>query len=129
MSIPDLRKGSVGRKIRAIRELRNIKQETLAGQLGVSQQAISNMEQNDSIEEERLLKVAEALGVSVDDILNFRDDLIFHNQVNDHGTVFNYIENYQNATEKIAELYEQIIKEKDEVIKSKQEIIDIYKKH
>ncbi len=52
------------RKIRHIRELRNMKQEVLAMERGISQQTVSHMEQSESIEEEKFAKVAKALGVT-----------------------------------------------------------------
>ena len=53
----------IGRKISRIRELRGMKQETLAEELGISQQSVSQMEQNENLEDEKLDKVAKALGV------------------------------------------------------------------
>jgi transcriptional regulator with XRE-family HTH domain len=44
----------LGRKISRIRELRGMKQETLAAALGVSQQAISKLEQSEYIDDEKL---------------------------------------------------------------------------
>ena len=54
----------IGRKISRIRELRGMKQETLAEELGISQQSVSQMEQSENLEDEKLDKVAKALGVS-----------------------------------------------------------------
>jgi transcriptional regulator with XRE-family HTH domain len=54
----------IGRKISRIRELRGMKQEALAFELGISQQAVSNMERNAEIEANLLIQVAEALGVT-----------------------------------------------------------------
>jgi len=48
----------LGRKISRIRELRGIKQEYLAMELGVSQQTISRMESSETVEDELLEKVA-----------------------------------------------------------------------
>ncbi|HEY1022626.1 MAG TPA: helix-turn-helix transcriptional regulator, partial [Flavisolibacter sp.] len=54
----------IGRKISRIRELRGMKQEALAAELGISQQAVSKLEQSEKIEEEVLEKVANILGVT-----------------------------------------------------------------
>jgi transcriptional regulator with XRE-family HTH domain len=56
----------IGRKISRIRELRGMKQEALAAELGISQQAVSKIEQSAEVEEESLNKIAKALGVSVE---------------------------------------------------------------
>ena len=61
----------IGRKISRIRELRGIKQETLAQELGVSQQSISKLEQSEHIDDERLEGIAKALGVSAEAIKHF----------------------------------------------------------
>jgi DNA-binding XRE family transcriptional regulator len=47
----------IGRKISRIRELRGIKQETLASELGVSQQTVSKMEQSEVLEDDVLEKM------------------------------------------------------------------------
>ena len=39
----------IGRKIARIRELRGMKQETLAQELGISQQSISHIEQSEHV--------------------------------------------------------------------------------
>ena len=48
----------IGRKISRIRELRGMKQDALAIELGVSQQSVSLMEQSETIEEDKLEQVA-----------------------------------------------------------------------
>ena len=58
----------LGRKITRIRELRGMKQETLAFELGVSQQTISNLSRSAEIEESTLEKVASVLGLSVESL-------------------------------------------------------------
>ena len=61
----------IGRKISKIRELRGMKQEALAALLGVSQQAISKIEQGDEVEDLALEKIAHALGVTPEGIKKF----------------------------------------------------------
>ncbi|SDF42286.1 Helix-turn-helix [Cellulophaga baltica] len=41
-----------------------MKQATLAEELGISQQAVSKIEQSEKIEEEKLEKIAKVLGVT-----------------------------------------------------------------
>ena len=66
----------IGRKISRIRELRGMKQEALATELGISQQSVSSLEQSEHIEDEKLEKVAKVLGVSKEAIENFGEKLI-----------------------------------------------------
>jgi transcriptional regulator with XRE-family HTH domain len=80
----------IGRKISRIRELRNMKQEALAQALGTNQQTISAMENSETIEEEKLIEVAKALGVSVEAIKNFSEE-----------NMINYFNNYYDTKDSI----------------------------
>lgn len=116
----------IGRKISKIRELRGMKQEALAIAIGVSQQTISNIENSEDVEEEVLVKIAEALEVSPEGIKNFSEEAVFniinntyHNTSSDNSTLIASSVNYQptfNTIEKIVELYERLVQaEKDKV--------------
>jgi len=48
----------IGRKISRIRELRGMKQETLAEELGISQQAVSNIENSEKVDDVKLEEIA-----------------------------------------------------------------------
>lgn len=121
----------LGRKISRIRELRGMKQEALAFELGISQQAVSKMEQSEKIEDEVLEKVAQILGVPAESIKHFSDEAVFniisntfHNSSSDSSTLITSSLNYQptfNTIEKIVELYERLLaseREKVELLKS-----------
>lgn len=124
----------IGRKISKIRELRGIKQETLAAELGISQQAISKIEQSAEVEDVALNKIAVALGITSEAIKNFTEESIFNyfNTFNDNsgagawstnGTFnFNPIDKLVEVFEENKKLYEQLLKserEKFELIKGK----------
>jgi transcriptional regulator with XRE-family HTH domain len=112
----------IGRKISRIRELRGMKQETLAAELGISQQAVSKMEQNERVEEEVLEKVAKALGVSSEVIKNFREESIFANYIYEQNNTVNQIYFQFNPIEKVIELYERLLgseREKIDLLKDK----------
>jgi len=121
----------IGRKISRIRELRGMKQEALAQELGISQQAVSKIEQSAELEEEALGKIAKILGVSPEAIKNFSDEAVFniisntfHNSSSDNSTLIASSLNYQptfNTIEKIVELYERLLaseREKVELLKN-----------
>ncbi|MBS1781032.1 MAG: helix-turn-helix transcriptional regulator [Bacteroidetes bacterium] len=128
MSTQGLRKIHIGRNIERIRELKGIKQETLAGALGISQQAISKMEQSEFVDDERLKQIANALGVSIDSIKNYNEEaVIFHIQNMHDNSSANYQYHF-NPMDKVVELYERLLKEKDEIIKQKENEIQLYKK-
>jgi len=111
--------GGIGRKIEKIRRLREIKQETLANSLGISRQAVGKLEQAETIDEDRLAQIAEALGVTVEMIKNFNEDAMFNNYIQANGTVFNHVSNYQPQGEKFTELL-------DELLKSNKEKMELY---
>lgn len=110
----------IGRKISRIRELRGMKQEALAAELGISQQAVSKIEQSAEVEIEALNRIASALGVSVEGLKHFTEDSVFNNINNFHD---NSIQNNFNPIEKVIELYERLLaseREKVEMLKGKQ---------
>ena len=110
----------IGRKISRIRELRDMKQEALAQALGTNQQAISAMENSETIDEEKLVEVAKALGVTPEAIKNFSEEAMinyFNNNFyhNSHSTVGNTLCTF-NPLDKVVELYERLVQaEKDKV--------------
>lgn len=110
----------IGRKVSRLRELRGIKQDALAFELGVSQQTVSRLEASENIDEEMLEKIATVLGVTVDSIKRFSEDAIFNiigNTVTNHdnGALFNYAPSF-NPLDKVVELYERLVQaEKDKV--------------
>ena len=108
----------IGRKISKIRELRGMKQETLATELGISQQAISKIEQSAEVEEDALIKIAKVLGVTVEGLKHFTEDSVFNNINNFHD---NSIQNNFNPIEKVIELYERLLQ-------SEREKLDLFKK-
>ncbi|MBS1528475.1 MAG: helix-turn-helix transcriptional regulator [Bacteroidetes bacterium] len=121
----------LGKKIERIRELKGMKQDTLAGLLGVSQQTVSRLEQSEKIDEERLVRIADVLGVSVEGIMKFNEDgtiNIFSSSLHDSAGSYNNCPVFHfNPVEKIIELYETIIKQKDDMLKLKDEVIEMYK--
>ena len=116
----------IGRKISRIRELRGMKQEALAAELGISQQAVSKIEQSEEVEEVALDKIANALGVSVSVIKNFDDEKainLFNNIYNNqfHENAVGFIYQQFNPIEKVIELYERLLaseREKVEILKN-----------
>src|SRR5680860_62592 len=78
----------IGRKIARIRELRGMKQETLAEELGMSQQSVSHLEQSETVEDEKLEKVAKILGVTKEGISNFSEERAINFFNNFHDSSF-----------------------------------------
>ncbi len=113
----------IGRKISRIRELRGWKQDYLAAELGVSQQAVSKMEQSANIEDDVLEKVAGVLGVPAAGIREFSEEAVFNiisNNFSDNSSNNNNYLCTINPIEKIVELYERLLaseREKIELLK------------
>ncbi|MFC0317392.1 MULTISPECIES: helix-turn-helix domain-containing protein [Olivibacter] len=120
----------IGPKISRVRELRGMKQEALAIELGMSQQAVSAMEKKDTIESELLAQVAEILGVTPEAIENFDEDNVinYFNTFNDNsfsnsnGTfsatncTFNPLDKLVEAYEENKKLYERLLEAEKEKI-------------
>ncbi|WP_117885822.1 helix-turn-helix domain-containing protein [Aureibaculum luteum] len=109
----------IGRKIGRIRELRGMKQETLAESLKISQQAVSKIEQSPEIEEDKLEEIAKVLGVTKESIENFSEENVFNiinNTFQDNSSNNNNYLCTINPIEKIVELYERLVQaEKDKI--------------
>ncbi len=102
----------IGRKISRIRELRGLKQEALAIELGVSQQTVSNIEKSESIEAALLAQVAEILGVTPEAIENFSEEAVFNyfNNFHDNSGAGAYSSNPSfnfNPLDKLLEAHEE----------------------
>ena len=111
-----------------------MKQEALAAELGISQQAISKLEQSEDIEDSTLEKIAKVLGVTKDAILQFSDEGVinYFNTFNDNSFTngaynafncsFNPIDKLMAALDANKELYERLLaseREKVEILKGK----------
>lgn len=114
----------IGRNIRKIRELLDIKQDGLAQAINVSQQTISTIENSEFVESFRLKEIADALGLTSEAIQKFSEDYVLkiisstplYEQINEHN-IFNTC-TYPpfNAVNKIFELYERLLQsEKDKI--------------
>jgi transcriptional regulator with XRE-family HTH domain len=116
----------IGRNISRIRELREMKQEALAIAMGISQQTVSIMENSETIDEDKLLEVAKALGVSVEAIKNFSEEGVFNyfnnfydnsqGTVGNHHCTFNPLDKLMESIDENRKLYERLLQaEKDKV--------------
>ncbi|PIF32589.1 DNA-binding XRE family transcriptional regulator [Flavobacterium sp. 9] len=119
-----LKPNHIGRKISRIRELKDMKQEALAQALGTNQQAISALENSETIEDSKLADIAKALGVSVEAIKNFTDEnmITYFNNFYDNSFAHGMTSPYNctfNPLDKVVELYERLVqveKEKNEYL-------------
>lgn len=69
----------IGKNISLFRELKDMKQTSLALKLGVSQQTVSSIENIEVVDEERLDKISAILGVDKDIIKNIsKNEILSH---------------------------------------------------
>ena len=105
-----------GQNVRRLRDILNIKQESIAAELKISQQSFSNLEQKKIIDNDTLEKISQVLGIPVEVIKNF-DEVsavnIIANTFNDSASSFVYKPTF-NPTDKIVELYERLLKVEQE---------------
>jgi transcriptional regulator with XRE-family HTH domain len=121
----------IGRKISRIRELKDMKQEALAQAMGTNQQAVSILENSETIDEEKLSEVAKALGVSVEAIKNFSEESVFNyfNSFydNSQGTVGNYHCTF-NPLDKLIQSHEQQIKLYERLVQAEKDKVEYLEK-
>ena len=126
-----------GRNIKRFREMLGIKQDALAFDLDMSQQAISLLEQKQTIDAPLLQRVADIMKLPVDAFKNMSDDQAinviantFHDfKDNAVASAMNYHCSF-NPIDKVVELYdekialyERMLKEKDEMMSELKRLI------
>lgn len=121
-----LRKRHTGRNVQRVRMYFGVKQEALAADLGITQQEVSKIEQQEEIEEEMLSQIANVLGVSSEVIRDFDVERAIYNINNIRDNTFEqgatFIAQQFNPIEKIIELYERLLqseREKVDLLKNK----------
>ena len=121
-------KKHIGQNLQRVRVYLGVKQDALASDLNMSQQAISKIEQQEVIEDGLLKQIADALGVSSELIKDFDLERSVYN-INHHnyreatisdGATTYAISQQVNPVDKIIELYERLLQ-------SEREKIDILK--
>ena len=121
-----------GRNVKRIREILGIKQDALALELGLSQQAVSALEQKEALDKDMIDKIAGVLKVPAEAIKNYNDESTIYNiQHNYEGSTLNQSPNYQynnqctfNPFDKVVELYEALLKSEREKIALLERMLD-----
>lgn len=117
-------KKHIGRNISRIREMRGIKQETLAELLGVSQQKISLYENAEELEDIKLEPIAKALEISVEALKNFSEEAVFNiisNTFNENSSNNNNYLCTINPIDKLIEVYDENKKLYERLLESEKE--------
>lgn len=119
-----------GRNVKRLREMFGIKQDVLANELGLSQQAVSLLEQKEAIDKDMIEKIAAILKVPVDAIKNFTEENVVNIIQNNfegsntdnnggsfstnHNCTFNPLDKYVEQVEENKKLYEALLKSERE---------------
>ena len=116
-----------GRNIKRFRDILGVKQEALAAELNMTQQAFSDLEQKEQIDEKTLNKVAAVLQIPVEALKNMTDEAavnIVANTFNSHdtSTSISYYPIF-NPIDKVVELYERMLKAEQEKVSLLQEAL------
>lgn len=105
-----------GAKIRQIRELKNVTQESVALKLGISTRAYSKIETGETqLTINRLNEISQALGITPMEVLGFEAKQVFMNNCNNGGSVGYNIT--MNFSEKLATQYEKMISVLEEEVR------------
>ena len=122
-----------GANIRRWREWRNVNQDVLAEEIGVSQATLSGYEKKETLEQEILDKIAVALNIPVEAITELDNaasiNIVSSTLYDKAGSIFN--NPTFNPIDKVIELYNLslihiwrwMLKEKDSVIELLKEIV------
>lgn len=124
-----------GRNIKRFREMLGIKQDALAFDLNMSQQAVSLLEQKETIDTPLLQKISALLKIPVEAIQNFDEEQavnIIANTFGDNACVgnpsstfnFNPVDAVLKLHEEKMALYERMLKEKDDMMARLEQLIN-----
>lgn len=117
----------IGQKIRRFRELKGIKQESLAVELGISRQSVSKIEQSATIDDDLLEKISAIFDVSPETIKNFNEEAavnIISNAFHDNATLNGLLLNPTfNPIDKVVELYELLLETERSKVKLLEELL------
>jgi len=109
-----------GHNIKRLREILGVKQDVLAAEFNITQQAVSDLEKKAQISDDILEKVAEVLKVPVNAIKNFNDEAAINIIANTFNDVFHdnssFI-SYQptvNQIDKLTEMMERLLRAEQE---------------
>lgn len=120
-----VRKSNHGANVRRWREWRNINQDTLAEQIGVSQATLSSYEKKSKLDQDVLEKIAKVLSIPVEAITEIEDGAsinIVANTFDNQSSAVNWYPTF-NPIDKIVELYDRLLQSEKEKVEILQEAL------
>jgi len=123
-----VKKNNQGANARRWREWRKINQDVLAEKIGVSQATLSGYENSDTLKPDVVEKIAKALDIPEEAITEMNNESsinIFSGTWNDNAVAapMTYCQPTFNPIDKVAELYERLLKAEEEKVAMLQEIL------
>ncbi len=113
-------KNNLCQNVRKIRELKGFTQEYLASKLGISQRAYSKIESSETrIDWGKILKIADVLNISPNDLILFDDNHIFNSSnqsLKSEATI-------NNIPDKLIDQFENRIKQLESEIEFLKDLI------
>ncbi len=98
----------IGQKIKKIRELKNLTQEHVAQELGITQGSYSRLELGETeVSYSKLEKISGLFGMKPEEVISFNENMVFNIMHNDVGNGFVINNNQLSEGEK--NLYERQI--------------------
>lgn len=125
METTSVKKSNHGANARRWREWRDVKQDVLADQIGVSQATLSGYEKKSKLDPDIIEKIAKALDIPEEAITEIGEGTsinIFSGTWQDNANCQNYNPTF-NPLEKVVELYERLLKAEQEKVALLQEIV------
>jgi len=119
-------KKHLGRNISRIREMKGMKQETLAEILGISQQKMSVIENTEELDDAKLNEIAKALEVPASAIKEYSDERVlniinstfhespFYSNTVNYNPTFNPLDKLVEAYDENKKLYERLLQAEKE---------------
>lgn len=115
----------LGNKIKKVRELKNFTQEYVAEQLGMSQSGYSKLEAGETdVSFSRIEQVATVLGLTINDLLNFDEKVVFNISNNNTERGANGIVYNQGLSEVEKKLYDEKIEQLEKEVAYLKSVID-----
>lgn len=123
-----IKKTHLGKNISRIRLLQEMKQETVAKEMGISQQAISKIEQSSIINERTLQRLAKVLNVTVLDIKEFKREKLLKNKDSSYSQKSAELKYILRLLCKLIEVTEEGKRSSRSALISKSKLAEILKK-
>lgn len=118
----------IGENLRKIREIKGIKQESVAKQLGLTTNGYGKIERGEtSLNIKRLEEIAEILGVNAIDIMHFDENVVFNINTMSNSAPNGTVNNYSLSAEE-RQIFADQIKSLNELVEKQNTIIDILMK-